>query len=135
MYLLTFRSWRVNFKLIYNTLYLFYAIASGMTLYETIFLGYHTLRQCLYGITLGITSHILYANSIKLLPSDPKVRHSRYMTVYAYLFVYWILSVFLNVWYETVMGHHVQWNKMIPSTIFTVLCGVCGYLLGSNIVP
>lgn len=121
--------WNVKVKLTFNILFLVFAITSGMTLYETVFLGFHSLRQCLYGITLGTISHVIFATCLNNSAQTSKGDSNRYQDLFAFLFVYWLLSIIVNVWYESSTGHYVRWLKMIPSIILTILCGICGLVL------
>jgi hypothetical protein len=124
-------KWKPKLRMVFNVLYVVYAIASGITLYETVFLGYHSLRQSLYGITLGITSHVIFATLLTQLSRDRKTRHTRYIRYFLYLASFWAITVIMNIWYDLTMKHAIVWFKLIPSTILTILCGFCGYILAN----
>jgi uncharacterized membrane protein SirB2 len=95
------------------------------------FLGYHSPRQGLYGITLGVTSHVVYSILLQQLSRNRKTRNARYMKYSAYVVAFCVLSVTMNIWYELANKHRVQWIKMLPSTILTTLCVATGFVIAN----
>ncbi|KAL0480292.1 hypothetical protein AKO1_007062 [Acrasis kona] len=126
-------KWTYGFKILFNVLYVAFAVTSGFTLYETVFLGYHSVRQSLYGITIGALSHVVCTELLRFLTFtfDRRSNFLPYLHLVGIIVSYFFSSALLVVIYAYLHQHEFSLFKLIPSALFTILTSLCGYYLNT----